>query len=61
MSFGIGGFLIFKSSKQKLNSKSSTEAKVVGASDYLPNTLRIQMFLGAHAGYDLDACFLTRQ
>jgi hypothetical protein len=35
MSFGTGG-LIGKSSKQKLNTKSSTEAETVGASDYLP-------------------------
>lgn len=43
MSFGTGG-LICKSSKQKLNTKSSTEAELVGASDYLPNL----MWLGAH-------------
>jgi hypothetical protein len=41
MSFGVGG-LICKSSKQKLNTKSSTEAEVVGASDYLPNTLWVE-------------------
>jgi hypothetical protein len=35
MSLVTGG-LICKSSKQKLNTKSSTEAKLVGASDYLP-------------------------
>jgi hypothetical protein len=44
MSFGIGG-LACKSSKQKLNTKSSTEAEVVGASDYLPNTMWMQMFM----------------
>jgi hypothetical protein len=33
-SFGTGG-LVCKSGKQKLNTKSSTEAEVVGASDYL--------------------------
>jgi hypothetical protein len=33
MSMGTGG-LICKSSKQKLNTKSSTEAELVGASDY---------------------------
>ena len=49
MSFGIGDFFVCKSSKQKLNTQSSTEAEVVGASDlYLPNImLWIQMFLGA--------------
>lgn len=36
MSLGIGG-LVPKSGKQKLNTKSSTEAELVGASDYLPN------------------------
>jgi Reverse transcriptase (RNA-dependent DNA polymerase) len=46
MSFGIGG-LVCKSSKQKLNTKSSTEAEVVGASDYLPNTLWVKMFMEA--------------
>jgi hypothetical protein len=46
ISFGRGG-LICKSSKQKLNTKSSTEAELVGASDYLPNTLWLKMFLEA--------------
>jgi hypothetical protein len=46
ISFGRGG-LICKSSKQKLNTKSSTEAEVVGASDYLPHTLWVQMFMEA--------------
>jgi hypothetical protein len=44
ISFGTGG-LICKSSKQKLNTRSSTEAEVVGASDYLPNLLWVHMFL----------------
>jgi Reverse transcriptase (RNA-dependent DNA polymerase) len=58
MSFGLGGF-VCKSSKQKLNTKSSTEAEVVGASDYLPNTLWIQMFL-ADQGYVLDSNILEQ-
>ena len=37
MSLGIGGF-VGKSWKQKLTTKSSTEAELVGASDYLPHT-----------------------
>jgi hypothetical protein len=49
MSFGRGAVLC-KSSKQKLNTKSSTEAKLVGASDYLPNTIWVKMFLSAQ-GY----------
>ena len=51
MSLGRGG-LICKSSKQKLNTKSSTEAELVGASDYLPNILWASMFLKAQ-GYDI--------
>lgn len=31
--------MVCKSSKQKLNTKSSTEAELVGASVYLPNTI----------------------
>jgi hypothetical protein len=45
-SFGTGGILT-KSSKQKLNTKSSTEAELVGASDYLPHTVWIKMFMEA--------------
>ena len=41
-----------KSTKQKLNTNSSTEAEVVGASDYLPNTIWIQIFL-SEQGYTL--------
>lgn len=41
-----------KSSKQKLNTKSSTEAEVVGASDYLPKTIWIKYFLEAQ-GYTI--------
>ena len=52
MSFGLGGF-VCKSSKQKLNTKSSTEAELVGASDYLPNTIWMQNFLRAQ-GYSME-------
>ncbi len=38
VSFGTGATMS-KSSKQKLNTKSSTEAELVGASDYLPNPI----------------------
>ncbi len=41
-----------KSSKQKLNTKSSTEAEVVGASDYVPNSIWAAHFL-EHQGYVL--------
>ena len=46
MSFGRGAFSC-KSKKQKINTKSSTEAEVVGASDYLPNMLWAKNFLEA--------------
>ena len=51
MSFGRGG-LLCKSTKQKLNTKSSTEAELVGASDYLPNTLWVKMFMEAQ-GFEI--------
>ena len=41
-----------KLSKQKLNTKSSTEAKVVGASNYVPNSLWAGQFL-EYQGYPL--------
>ena len=51
VSLGIGG-LLCKSTKQKLNTKSSTEAEVIGASDYLPNTIWVMEFLRAQ-GYPI--------
>jgi hypothetical protein len=51
MSMGRGGF-VCKSTKQKLNTKSSTAAELVGASDYLPNTIWVKMFMEAQ-GYVL--------
>jgi len=39
------GAIMCKSTKQKLNTKSSTEAEVVGSSDYLPNTIWARTFL----------------
>jgi hypothetical protein len=43
-----------KSSKQKLNTKSSTnEAELVGASDYVPNSIWAARVL-AHQGYPLQ-------
>ena len=58
MSFGTGG-IICKSTKQKLNTKSSTEAEFVGASDYLPNTLWVKMFLEAQ-GYKIQESFFEQ-
>ena len=46
ITFGRGG-IACKSAKQKLVTKSSTEAELVGASDYLPSTLWVQHFLQA--------------
>jgi hypothetical protein len=52
MSFGRG-VVASKSGKQKLNTKSSTEAELVGASDYLPNTIWVKMFMEAQ-GYSIS-------
>ena len=39
--------------KQKLNTKSSTEAELVGASDFLPQTIWATNFIIAQ-GYKID-------
>jgi hypothetical protein len=44
------GVLYSKSSKQKINTKSSTEAELVGASDFLPQTVWTRNFIEAQ-GY----------
>ena len=44
ISFGWG-VLLTKCQKQKLNTKSSTEGEIVGASDYMPNMIWGRMFL----------------
>jgi hypothetical protein len=51
VSFGRGAVMC-KSSKQKLNTKSSTEAELVGASDYLPYPIWGKKFLEGQ-GYTL--------
>jgi hypothetical protein len=58
ISFGRGG-LACKSGKQKLVTKSSTEAETVGASDYLPNTLWTHMFLEAQ-GYRIQGSYFEQ-
>jgi hypothetical protein len=58
ISFGTGA-LMCKSNKQKLNTRSSTEAEVVGASDYLPNTLWVQLFMKAQ-GYPLQKTYFEQ-
>ena len=52
MSFGIGD-LHTKSTKQKLNTKSSTEAELVGVSEYLPYHIWSINFL-EHQGYRVE-------
>ena len=46
ITFGHGG-IACKSTKQKVVTKSSTEAELVGASEYLPSTIWVQYFLQA--------------
>ena len=46
------GVLLTKCQKQKLNVKSSTEGKIVGVSDFLPNMIWSRMFL-EQQGYRL--------
>jgi hypothetical protein len=52
VSFGRGAAMS-KSSKHKINVKSSTEAELVGASDYLPYPIWAKKFLEAQ-GYPLE-------
>jgi hypothetical protein len=49
--FGKGA-IIGKSNKQKLNTKSSTEAELVGCSDYIPYAIYTRLFLQKQ-GYDI--------
>ena len=51
MSYGLG-ILHGKAVKQKLNTKSSTEAEIVGMSDYLPYNIWMLYFL-EHQGYKI--------
>ena len=46
ITFGRGG-IACKSTKQKVVTKSSTEAELVGASEFLPSTIWVQYFLQA--------------
>jgi hypothetical protein len=58
ISFGRGA-LLCKSVKQKLNTKSSTEAETVGASDYMPNTIWVQHFMESQ-GYTVTSNILEQ-
>jgi hypothetical protein len=51
ISFGRGA-LCTKSTKQRINTKSTTESETVGASDYLPNTIWLANFIKAQ-GYEI--------
>ena len=51
MSFGHG-ILHHKSSVQKLNTKISTEAELVGTSEYVPYNIWMKIFLHEQ-GYDI--------
>ena len=53
VSFGTG-VLYGKSAKQKLNAKSSTEAELVGASDYIPWTIWVKRFM-KYQGYHISS------
>ena len=55
-SFGRGFFMNL-SKKQKMNTGSSTEAEVVGVSDYAPNTIWLLNFLEAQ-GYKMRSSVL---
>jgi hypothetical protein len=58
ISFGRGA-LVCKSTKQKLNTKSSTEAETVGASDYFPHNIWVQHFMEAQ-GYTVSSNILEQ-
>jgi AAA ATPase containing von Willebrand factor type A (vWA) domain len=52
ISWGIG-ILLSMCQKQKLNSKSSTEAEVIGVSDFIANMIWARMFLEKQ-GYEIE-------
>ena len=58
ITFGRGG-IVCKSDKQKLVTKSSTEAELVGASEYLPSMLWVQYFLQAQ-GFPHDTSYFEQ-
>ena len=59
ISFGTG-VVSHKSAKQEINTKSSTETELVGASEYIPWTLWTQRFMGKQ-GYPIKvSIFFSR-
>jgi hypothetical protein len=57
-SFGTGG-LLGKSTKQKLNTKSATEAELVGSNDYLPHILWTKFLMEAQ-GQNMSRCTMEQ-
>jgi len=53
VSFGTG-IIDEKSSKQKMNTRSSTETEIVGTSEYLPKNIYFELFMEAQ-GYKLES------
>jgi hypothetical protein len=56
LSFGLGAAAC-KSAKQKINTKSSTESELVGASDYLPNSIWVKFFMDAQGHEIIESWF----
>ena len=54
-----GGAIISSSSKQKLNTPSSTEAELVAVDDFIGKLLWTQRFLGEQ-GYNLQKIYCTK-
>mmetsp|Transcript_15204 Transcript_15204/g.21991 ORF Transcript_15204/g.21991 Transcript_15204/m.21991 type:complete len:127 (+) Transcript_15204:411-791(+) len=57
ITFGTGS-IVNKSTKHKLNTKSSTEAELVGTSDYLPNAIWVKYFMEAQ-GYPIESSLIN--
>ena len=58
ISFGTGS-IINKALKQKINTKSSTEGELVGASDYLLHVIWVHYFMNVQ-GYPIKTSFLEQ-
>jgi len=58
ITFGTG-VVDSKSSKQKMNTRSSTETEVVGTSEYLPKNIFYELFMEAQ-GYKLTSNILAQ-
>jgi hypothetical protein len=58
MSLGRGS-IIDMSKKQKINTRSSTDSKLVGADDAIPQMMRTRYFLKGQ-GYNVEECILNQ-